>query len=819
MTKLYICEKPSLAAALAGNLGKPVKKGNYYVVGDDYVAWLKGHIIELIMPDDYKPEWVRKVCTYSVLPMIPDTFRKRVKEGMGYPALYSGLKELAKKADVVVNVGDPDREGQYLVDEVLEMLGWHGKTERLFINAMDNSTITKALAAMEDNDSDKNHHMFRSAFCRDITDWLIGMNGSRKFTLDAGYSVAVGRVQVPILALVYRRNQEIDNFKPVKFYKVKGIHPVSGGNTFFSEWKPQENEMNVGFDSEGRLLDSSVAVGIAGKVKDRSGVLEKVVREHKSKPQPLPYSLATLQVSACAKLGISLKQLDEAMQALYETHKLLTYPRSDCEYIPESQFADASGILRMLSSIGDTETAKMATGADSTIKSRAFNTKKTTAHHAIIPTSVVPDFSKLTEVEKGVYLVAAQRYIMQFYPVYEYDSTKFVIKCEGEIFEASGSVTTVAGWKQFTRGDDSDGDGADKDKGENGSLPNLKEGDTVFFDDTAVVESVTKPPKRFTQKDLIAALCNAHKFVKDAGLKDVVKNIKGLGTPATRSKIIEKLLERGTLIEKPGKSKKVKELYTADEVVELINALPDELTYPDQTALIELDLDKVASGDMTEAEYKEKITRYIKKLMEIKGNFTPKARPADKDHPECPACHKGRLYLHEGKFGKFWSCSAYKEGCKAVFDDDKGKPVIIECPECHAGFLHRRTSKAGNPYWSCSNYAGGCKAIFYDDKGKPDIPPPPEKCPVCGKNMNRISTKKGKFWVCEDNRNGCKAPWFPDVKGKPQIIKCPNCNGFLVKREGKNGPFYGCSDFSCKTFFDVDPKTGKPVKKPKAAKK
>ncbi len=818
MTRLYICEKPSLAKVLAENLGSPVKKASYYEVNGDYVAWLKGHIIELIMPDDYKPEWERKVCNYDVLPMIPKEFCKQVKTGFGYPDLYKGLKALSSKADIIVNVGDPDREGQYLVDEVLDMLGWQGKTERLFINAYDDATVKKALNSIEDNKSDKNYNMYRSAFCRDITDWLIGMNGSRKFSLDAGYSVAVGRVQIPILALVYRRNKEIDNFKPVKYYKVKATN-VAQNVSFISEWKPTEQEKKFGFDSEDRLIENTVGIDIAAKVKGNDGVLEKIIREHKKVPQPLPFNLATLQGTACAKLGISLKELDEIMQSLYEKHKLLTYPRSDCEYIPESQFGDAPGILSMLASLNDAELSKMVSGADSSICSRAFNTKKTTAHHAIIPTSVKPDFSKLTEGELGVYLIAAKRYVLQFYPLYEYDSTKFSIRCKDELFEASGSVVTDFGWKQFSRDEENDNQ---KDSDENNSLPDIAEGSMVFFDDVKLVENVTKPPKRFTQKDLIAALCNAHKFVKDKNLREVIKNIKGLGTPATRSKIIEKLLERGTLMEQDsGKGKKKnKELYTAPEVEELVNALPDELTYPDQTALIELDLDKVASGEVSESEYVSKISVYIKNLMQIKGKFTPKERPEDKNHPTCPVCGKGRLYLHEGKFGKFWSCSAYKEGCTASFDDNKGKPVIISCPECQKGFLRRRKSKTGNYFWSCSDYANGCKAFYYDNNGKPDIPPPPEKCPVCGKKLNQINTKKGKFWVCEDSKNGCKAPWFADIKGKPQIIKCPNCDGFLIKREGKAGFFYACSNFDCRTFFSVDSKTGKPVKdKPKPKKK
>lgn len=809
MTRLYICEKPSLAKVLASNLGKPVKKSEHYEVNGDYVAWLKGHIIEFIQPDEYKPEWTRKKCSYAVLPMFPDKFKNKVKAEFGCPEIYKGICSLAASSDIIVNVGDPDREGQYLVDEVIEKIGWSGPTERLLINAYDDATVKKALKAVEDNRSSKNYNMFRSAFCRSVTDWLIGMNGSRKFSLDAGYNVVVGRVQVPILALVYRRNYEIDNFKPVKYYKVKASNQADLFK-FVSEWKPSEDEKSHGFDSEERLIDRNIALDISAKVTGHDGSVLKVIREHKKTAQPLPYSLATLQKDACSKLGISLKQLDDALQALYEKHKLLTYPRSDCEYIPESQFSDAADIISVLLGVPDSELSLIAKNADSGIKSRAFNTSKTTAHHAIIPTGETPDWSSLTKIEQGVYCIAAKRYLLQFYPVYEYDFTKFVINCENEQFEATGSVVTELGWKKALGKEEVQ----DRDaKEENAELPDLKEGDSVFFAEASVVENETKPPERFTQESLITALCNAHKYVKDASCREVIKDIKGLGTPATRSKIIEKLLERGTLIEREvlkGKKKR-KILYTAEEVKELIDALPEDLTYPDRTALIELLLDKVATGELSETQYMEKIKKYINELMLMKGNFTRKLDPTK---PVCPVCGKGSLYLHDGKYGKFWSCSRYKEGCSAIFDDDKGKPVIVKCPSCGKGFLRRSKSKAGNYFWGCSAYKEtGCRAYFADEKGHPDIPPPPVKCPDCGKDLRRITTRNGKFWVCDGRDSGCNAPWFPDVKGKPQIIPCPNCGkGYLIKREGKNGPFFSCSNYSsCKTFYDVDSKTGKPV--------
>lgn len=852
--KLYICEKPSLAKALAGNLGNPVSGKNCYEVGGDCVAWLKGHILEAQMPDDYKDEWKRSNCTYDKLPMIPEKFVKTVKKG-DYFAIYKGISDLAKKADVIVNVGDPDREGQYLVDEVIEKLGWKGPVERLFINAYDDVTIKKALDSIEDNKSAKNYNMFRSAFCRDFTDWLIGMNGSRKFSLDAKRNIVVGRVQVPILALVYRRNKEIDNFVPVDYFKVKA-NMAGDTDSFAADWKPTEAEAEGGFDRENRLIVKDIAEKAVGCFTGKQAVISDIVKEHKKIPQLLPFSLATLQKKACGKLGISLKELDEAMQSLYEKHKLLTYPRSDCEFIPESQFGDAEKIIGMLKGLGDKNLEAVADGADSSIRSRAFNTAKTTAHHAIIPTGTEADFSVLSDTEKGVYLIVAERYLMQFYPVYEYDVTKIILDCDGSRFEAAGTVVAVPGWKKIAEADESDDKDAEKAK----PLPDCHKGDSFHVESCAVVTATTKPPKRFTQESLIEALCNAYKYVHDPKYKEVIKDVKGLGTPATRSKIIEKLLVKGSLYEK-GKGKK-KELFTADDVPELIDSLPDELTYPDQTGIIELDLDKVASGEMTESDYRKKIAGYINMLMQIEGKFVIRAR-VSKDHPLCPACGKGVLWKHDGKNGVFWSCSRYKEGCEMVFSDVKGKPYTEKCPECGEGFLTKRSGRygdfwgctrykegckamfddvngkpgifkcpvckkhylkrkqnrqKGNYFWSCAGYAAGeCKASFPDKDGKPDftekkpLSGKTEKCPSCGKNMKQVNTRNGIFWVCEDNKKGCHAPWFEDVNGKPRIIECPECSGFLVKRHGVKGDFYSCSNYpNCRVSFNCDDK-GKPV--------
>lgn len=810
MIRLYICEKPSLAKALAENLGSPYRKDGYYEVNGDYVAWLKGHIMELLPPDSYKDEWKRENNAYDVLPIIPDTFVKEVKTEVfmngkrqktnDYVKIYDTLAELEKKCDIVVNVGDPDREGQYLVDEVLEKLGSRKPQERLFINAYDDATIKRALATKEDNKSDKNVNMFRSAKCRDMTDWLIGMNGSRKFSLDAGFSVKVGRVQVPILALISRRNDEIDNFVSVKYYAPESVNMFSGKSVFNAKWKASEDA--EGLDSEGRLIDKSVAEKLQQRIKGKPCIVKDVEKKHCKENPRLPFSLATLQKEACSKLGITLKELDVIMQELYEKKKLVTYPRSDCNYIPDSQFGDAGSIVLNLLHCGSPAVEAVAKQADTTIKNPCFNTSKTSAHHAIIPTGVKADISTLSTDERGVYEIIALRYLMQFYPLHEYDMTTITLDCDGEIFIAKGKTVTVQGWKALLGQDDAN-DGDDEC-----ALPVVAKGEQGIVSDILLTEKNTTPPARISQESLITALCNAHLYVKDKSLRDVVKNIKGLGTPATRSKIIDGMLADGRLYE-DGKGKK-KYLYVRKDAKELIACLPDELTYPDQTALMELDLDKVAQGDMTIEEYKAKYSEYIRKLMTVKSSFSVRERQADAAHPQCPVCKQGILYQHDGKNGKFWGCSRYKEGCNASFPDIRNKPAIFSCPKCKQGYLRKISGRNGD-FWSCTRYKEGCNFTTQDNKGKPaDTKPIAEvNCPECGAPLKKVNLKAGgSAWLCTKKDSGCKTPWFTDIKGSPYLEKCPTCKkAYLSRRKGPKGEFWGCTGYPvCKALFGVNSK-------------
>lgn len=752
MKRLFICEKPSLAEAVARFLGSATKKDGYYEAGDDSVAWLQGHILAQKMPEEYDP--ALKKYSYTTLPIIPDVWEKTVKPQGNYSRIYKTVTELLTAADEVVNVGDPDREGQLLVDKVLELAGNKLPVKRLYINAMDDVTIRRAFENMADNSAA--HNTYLAALGRERTDWLFGINASRKYTLDAGTTVKVGRVKVPMLALVARRNDEIDNFQSVKYYNVRALFRLPTSLPFESLWQIPEN--TEGLDSEGRLLDAIPARACAQKITGKTGVVKSVTTEKGTSAPPLPFSLSTLQRAAEPAFGFDPAKTLELAQSLYEK-KLTTYPRSDSNYLPESQLDDATVILENLKLTGSDELKKYADGADSSIKSKAFNTKKVFAHHALIPTMEKIDLNSLPDAEQKLYTLIAKRYLLQFYPVQEFEQTQAVIECEGETFLARGKVILNNGWKNVETGN------GENNEDEAKQLPVLHEGDAVNLTIANVIEKNTAPPARFTQSTLIAALTNAHKYVKNPDLRETVKEIKGIGTEATRSTIIKQLIDAGMLIEKTAKKKA--ELYVSGSVKELLACLPDEVTYPDMTALMELELDKIDAGKLTLDEYMRGQKEYIRRIIQLPSKFTPVQRK--NDYPSCPACGTGKLFPHEGKNGKFWSCSNYKNGCKATFQDYKGVPVIEKCPVCGKGYLRKRQGKNGD-FWSCSNY--------------PD----------------------------------CKAA-FSDVRGKPVIKLCPECKkGYLQKRSGKNGDFYGCNNYpDCKATFESG-KTGLPVLTKKGGK-
>lgn len=710
--RLFIAEKPSLALAIATGLGSKNRKDGYYDCGDDIVSYCFGHIMQQCNPDEYDEKY--KAWKMETLPIIPVKWKLKVSPDC--KKQYNIIKQLVSKADVIVNAGDPDREGQLLVDEVLNEFGVftpgnsnYKPVQRILLNALDDKSVKIALNNLKDN---REYVGLRnSALARARADWLIGMNFTRAYTLkarSAGYDLklSIGRVQTPTAALIARRELEIKNFKPTEFYNLI-VTWKTCVDTFNSTWLIPDD--CPGTDAEGHIIDRAIINQISKKVQGVNGTVIKVEQKPGKSLQRLPYSLSSLQIDAGKLYGFSPQHVLDIQQSLYEK-KLTTYPRSDCEYLPENQFSDIGSILNNIKSISD-ELYTLVQGADIKIRSRAWNDKKITAHHAIIPTTVKPDFAKLSGDEKKVYELIARAYLAQFYPAKTFLTTTILTEAAGEVFKTTGTVIQELGWKKLYRHYD------ENDAEEDVSLPSVKEGESVQFGNSEVKAGITKPPARFTPSTIIKAMKEIWKYVKDENLKASLKECSGIGTEATRASIIETIQERGYVkVEK-------KNLVPTEAGFLLLKIVDENMTYPDITAKWEQDLDAISKRELPIKDFMAKQEGYIQNLLK---NLDSIQIEQAKAAYVCPNCQKP-LRRIKGSKGFFWSCAGYPE-CKTSFQDKNGKPNMEpktkppangpKCPKCGKPLVQRKGQKV--KFWGCTGYPD-CKEMFWDKNGKPEM--------------------------------------------------------------------------------------------------
>ena len=657
MSRLFIAEKPSMGRAIAQGLealGNKSRSADGCIhVGSDTVTWLFGHILEQYSPDEYDEKYKR--WHIEDLPIVPSVWKLKVKSDA--KKQYKIVSALAKEADEIIHAGDPDREGQLLVDELLAHIGVlkTKPVKRILLNALDVKSVQEALKHIRPNDEFVG--LRNSALARSRADWLIGMNLSRIYTIlarSAGYDsvVNVGRVKTPTMGLVVRREIEIRTFKPVTFFTPQVEFRHANGS-FRAKWKAQEQD---GVDEEGRILKKDLAEEILTASSVPPAKIESVEQKKGTSPQRLPYSLSALQIDAGKIFGYSPQEVLDTQQALYEK-KLTSYPRSDCDYLPENQLGDAAAILKNLAA-ADSSLEQFIEKADLSIKSRAWNDKKISAHHAIVPTTVETKLSDLSEKEKNLYMLIAKSYIAQFYPAQEFLSTKVELSAGGEMFTTSGKVILQQGWKSLYQNDAKD------DEEEQQSLPDIQQGDSVEFAGGKIVEGVTKPPARFTPATLLKAMKEIHKYVHDKELAASLKECSGIGTEATRAGMIDELEKRG-FIKKAGKNFVPTEIASS-----MCRILPESLIYPDLTARWEDALDKIGKKEMSLADFGAQQKRFLDEL--LAGAKEAKI-PPPRNLPLCPACKKPLRRRKSKKGTWFWSCSGYPD-CTKAFADERGKP-------------------------------------------------------------------------------------------------------------------------------------------------
>ncbi|WP_108125107.1 DNA topoisomerase III [Saccharospirillum mangrovi] len=584
--RLFIAEKPSLGRAIAAALtGSRRSEDGCIRVGNDVVTWCIGHLLEQAEPDAYDPAFKR--WAFDTLPILPDQWQYQAKRQTAKQLAV--VRKLIKEADQLVHAGDPDREGQLLVDEVLHYVkvpkAKLDATQRCLINDLTPAAVKRALAKLQPNRDFQ--PLSISALARARADWLYGINLTRAVTLggrEAGYQgvLSIGRVQTPVLGLVVERDRNIDAFVSRPYFDVWAQLRSASGATFWAQWQPSEACADW-LDDDGHNLSRPLAEHVVKTVHDQDGDISDA--EHKTTQQnaPLPPSLSSLQMEANKVFGFSAQRVLDLAQSLYEKHQAITYPRSDCRYLPNehhAQAADVSAAIRASMTASNDDRLNAAwPELNLAQRSRAWNDANVGAHHAIIPTAKTA--RGLSDDEAKIYYLVSRSYLAQFLPAWQRREQKLDVRLAGGLFRAKAKQTISAGWKALFPG---------KETNEESTLPELKVGDVVHCDNAEVREKQTQPPKPFTEATLLAAMTGIARFVADSELKKVLKETDGLGTEATRASILEVLFKRGFLT-RQGKAVRSTEAGRA-----LINALPVSLTQPDRTARWESILGDIAAG-------------------------------------------------------------------------------------------------------------------------------------------------------------------------------------------------------------------------------
>ncbi|AEP29425.1 DNA topoisomerase III [Brumicola nitratireducens] len=606
---VYIAEKPSLGRAIAtGFSGKQQKREGYIELDNgDCVTWCVGHLLEQAEPDKYDAAFAK--WSLQHLPIVPDKWQLVPKKNT--QKQLTVVKRLLKKATHIVNAGDPDREGQLLVDEVITYCGVKASiienAGRLLINDLNTSAVKKALQNMRTNREFLGLSI--SALARSRADWLYGLNLTRAYTLlgqRGGYSgvLSVGRVQTPVLGLVVRRDQEIAHFVSKPFYEVIASLESQNKKTFNAKWQPSK-ACEPYQDEEGRVLSRKLAQTVVNKTRGQQAKVTDYKVQNRQSPPPLPFSLSVLQIEASKRFNLSPKMVLDVCQSLYEKHQLITYPRSDSRYLPKDQFGQASNVLGAIKS-NVPNFASAVDNANPKLKSKAWNDSKVDAHHAIIPTNRSKAIGSFTQYEGKIYQLIANQYLMQFYGPHKYQEQVAKIDIAGGEFVAKGKSSQDLGWLALTKNQNN----ASDDNKNDTLLPQLNKGELLKCTDSQLMEKQTSPPKHFTEATLLAAMTGISRYVQDRNIKLILKETDGLGTEATRATIIDLLFKR-QFMQKVGK-----EVHATETGKALINALPSETTYPDMTATWEADLDKIAQRQLRYDGFMQPLTESIARLID-----------------------------------------------------------------------------------------------------------------------------------------------------------------------------------------------------------
>ena len=599
--KLIVAEKPSVARDIARVLG--VKgKGEGYLSGDDYiVTWAIGHLVSLSEPGETNPAWLK--WSMAQLPMLPESIPLKVLPKT--KAQFAVIQKLMRDKEVasVICATDSAREGELIFRYIYRMAGCTKPVERLWISSMTDAAIRQGFAELKP--ASAYDALYESARCRSEADWLVGMNASRAFSLRYDALLSVGRVQTPTLNLIVKRDMEIEHFVPKDYWEIR-----ANFGDYEGLWlNPETKQTRCDNEAQARSIRESVA----GKP---AAVVESV-REQKKTPPPQLYDLTSLQREANRKLGFSADKTLKVAQALYETHKLVTYPRTDSRYLPDDMKPKVAATLKKLPA----PYADFVCAPEMNLNmhwKRFYDNTKISDHHAIVPTEKVADLSRLSTDERNLYDMIARRLIAAHYPFYEYESARVVTRVGEHVFKSTGAIPLREGWRALYR-DDKPEKGEDREP----PLPRLEVGDARRVERAAVKACKTKPPAPHTDASILNLMENAGRDIEDEALREQMKS-SGLGTPATRAAVIERLIQVGYA------RRRGKTVVSTEKGRQLIAVVPEQIASAVTTGKWEKFLSDMA-GQQDEAERERKSQRFMSGIRKFSVFLVEAAKngPAD----------------------------------------------------------------------------------------------------------------------------------------------------------------------------------------------
>lgn len=691
--RLFIAEKPAVANDIVKALGGNFTRHDGWFESDNAIVTnCFGHIIESQPPENYNPEY--KAWKVETLPLRLYPVKYQPVESAAKQV--KTILELIRRGDVteIVHAGDPDDEGQLLVDEVLEYAGNTKPVKRVLINDNTLPAVKKALVNLKDNRDFKG--LYLKALARSVADEIYGFSMTRAYTIpaqDKGYKgvLSVGRVQTPVLGLIVNRTRANKNHKSSVFYTMTGYFQ-RGADVIRANWKPGEFAPLT----DRKLLDKAWANGTAASLTGKPATVEAAATDDKKTAAPLPFNLVRLQQYMNRKFKMTAQKTLDITQQLREKYKAITYNRSDCSYLSEEQFGEAPQIIDALKAAFPQQW-----DIDSARKSKAFNSAKITAHTAIVPTVSVPDINSLSTDERNVYLAIAQHYLVQFMPEKTYQEVSVAIQCGDESFYARARKTIDSGFEAFLDAEATDEDESDNDDSAFELLCKIRTGETLTTKEVTVNEKKTTPPPLFTEDTLLKALVRIADFVTDPTIKKILKEkdkgkegeYGGIGTPATRGTILETLKKRNYITVEKGK------LIPTDTGYALIDALPDIAVNPDMTALWAEKQTAIENGDLAVEEFINELYSDLGGMItnvdlgEMKIEAAAPGQSQRLNAP-CPSCGKQIAIRPKGYFCTGCEFKIWKNFSGKALSDKQVETLLTKGITGELkGFVSSRTNK------------------------------------------------------------------------------------------------------------------------------